>query len=157
MIVVDSPLLDRVSAEARTSPRLRKNFNFHPSLEDPCQRLLNAIEPGSYIRPHRHLAAGKDEAIVVLRGRLGVLEFDDAGRVTDRRVLDPARGSFAVDLPAGSWHTFVSLAPGTVFFEAKAGPYRPLGEGEGAPWAPAEGEDGVASLLARLESLLSRD
>ena len=58
---------------ARGVPRLRRNANFHKSESEPANRLLNAIEPGSYIRPHRHLDPNKDETMVVLKGSLGML------------------------------------------------------------------------------------
>jgi len=149
-LTIDGTLLDRVTAEARLSPRRRRNFNFHASEADPCNRLLNAVEPGSYIRPHRHLDPSKDETLVLLRGRLGAVFFDDGGAVV--RTLDLAPGA-GVHAPHGSFHTFLSLAPGTVFFETKAGPYLPLRPEELAPWAPAEGDPAAADYLAGLEAL----
>lgn len=70
MIVIDQSLLDKVSVEAKTSPRLRMNFNFHQSLDDKCHRFLNAVEPGTIVPIHRHPT--KDECFVVLRGKVGV-------------------------------------------------------------------------------------
>jgi cupin fold WbuC family metalloprotein len=66
------------SAPAR-APRLRAHHNLHDSPEAPAHRMLVAMEPGSYVRPHRHLDPNKAETIIVLRGRLGVLVFDDEG------------------------------------------------------------------------------
>jgi cupin fold WbuC family metalloprotein len=143
--LIDQALLDELSAEAATSPRLRKNRNFHPSDDFVSHRLLNAVEPGSYVMPHRHLAADKDETIVVLRGRFGVLLFDDAGKVVRKLLLEAGGPVQGVDLPHGTWHTLVALETGSVFFEAKAGPYAPLSEAERAPWAPTEIETAAAS------------
>lgn len=67
-VQIHSDLLDQVVKEARASERRRMNFNFH-QLEDPANRMLNAIEPESYIRPHRHLEPPRDEAFFVLRGQ----------------------------------------------------------------------------------------
>ena len=63
---IDLSLLNQVSKIAVDSTRKRKNFNFH-QLEDPVQRFLNAIEPGSYIQPHRHKEPLRDEAFIILR------------------------------------------------------------------------------------------
>ncbi len=52
---IDRALLDELSAEAKASPRLRKNRNFHPGDDYPAHRLLNAAEPETYIAPHCHL------------------------------------------------------------------------------------------------------
>lgn len=150
---IDRALLDEVSAEAAASPRLRKNRNFHATNEHPGHRLLNAVEPGSYVAPHRHLAGDKDETMVVLRGRLGFVLFDDAGDVLQSLALGPGEAALGVDIPAGTWHSVLGLEPGTVFLEAKAGPYLPLTDAEKAPWAPAEGDAGAAAYYERLRGL----
>ncbi len=148
--IIDSNLLDTISLQAEESPRLRKNHNIHKSHDEPCNRLLNAIEPGSYIRPHRHLDPAKGESVVILRGRLGVIEFDNEGAVLQKTVLAPGGEAVAANVPPGVFHTFVCLEKGTVFFEAKAGPYRPITVEEFARWAPAEG---TAEAFAYLEEL----
>ena len=40
---IDTNLLNGVTAQAKESPRLRMNHNFHGSLEAKAQRLLNGI------------------------------------------------------------------------------------------------------------------
>lgn len=151
--VIDQSLLDRVSLQAGQSPRLRKNHNFHPSDVFCSHRLLNGMEPGSYIRPHRHQDPTKDESILVIRGRIGFIGFDDAGNASITRVLATEGDAVGVDIPHGSYHTLISLMPGSIFFEAKAGPYRPLNHEEMAAWAPAEGDERVSAYLASLECL----
>ncbi|HEY6839358.1 MAG TPA: WbuC family cupin fold metalloprotein [Geobacteraceae bacterium] len=153
MNIIDRQLLDELSRQARENPRLRKNYNLHPSDDFCAHRLLNAMEPGSYIRPHRHLDPLKDESMAMVRGSMGIVAFDEAGNVILARILSAGGDAVAVDIPHGSYHTVVSLEKGTIFFEAKAGPYIPLTEEEKAPWAPAEGDATVAAYLARLEAL----
>ena len=84
LLWITRDLLAEVSAEARESPRLRKNRNFH-AMEDPVHRLVNALEPATYIRPHRHLDPAKCETAIALAGSIGVLVFDDAGELVDKR------------------------------------------------------------------------
>jgi cupin fold WbuC family metalloprotein len=151
---IDAALLARVIEAARQSPRGRRNHNFHAYDAAPANRLLNAVEPGSYIAPHRHLDPDKDETFVVLRGSFGVVLFDDAGRVTDARVLRAGGETLGVTIPAGTYHTLVALEPGSVIFEAKAGPYRPLAAEERASWAPGEGDPGAADYLKGLVARL---
>lgn len=150
---IDRALLDRVSESARTSPRLRKNHNFHHDEADLSNRLLNAIEPGSYVVPHRHLDRAKDETFVVLRGRFGLVLFDESGNVIRREVLDSAGPVLGVTIPHGTFHSIVSLAPGSVFFEAKAGPYAALTPEERAGWAPVENDPAADAYRCRLEAL----
>lgn len=152
MKIITQDLLDQVTGEARDSVRMRKNYNLHPNDAFCCHRLLNAIEPGSFIQPHRHLDPNKDESMVILRGRLGVVAFDEGGAVTGTHLLQ-AGDAVAVDIPHGEFHTVLSLEPGTVFFETKGGPYLPLTSEEKAPWAPVEGDGSVNAYLASLVAL----
>lgn len=151
--VIDAAMLDATSAAAQASPRLRKNRNFHPADDFPSHRLLNAIEPGSYVAPHRHLDALKDETMLVLRGRLGLVIFDDAGGILEAVELVAGGERCGVDIPHGSWHSVLGLERGSVFFEAKAGPYVALSAAERASWAPVEGEPGAAEYLGKLRAL----
>lgn len=153
MQVVTRELLQRITVEAIESPRLRKNHNFHPSNESRCHRLLNAIEPPSYIRPHRHLDPEKDEAFILMSGRLGIVIFADDGAVTETLLLSQANGNLVADIPHGIYHTALSLETGTIFYEAKAGPYLPLSDDEKASWAPDDGELAAKEYLERLRRL----
>lgn len=153
--LIDSALLDEVSAEAKAAPRGRKNRNFHPANEFPAHRLLNAVELGSYIPPHRHNDPHKDETMVVLRGELGLVEFDDYGNVIKATRLAANGAACGCDIPHGVYHSVMALAAGTVFLEAKSGPYAALTETEKAAWAPQEGEAGAADYLAKMESLFA--
>ena len=72
---IDNILLDKLSAEAQASPRLRMNMDLRNSASDSSQRMLNAIEPGSVVPVHRH--RGSSETVVVLRGRVVEEYYDD--------------------------------------------------------------------------------
>lgn len=151
--IIDRRMFDRVSAEAKASLRRRKNYNFHASETDASHRLLNAMEPDSYIQPHRHLDATKDESIIALAGRFGMVFFDEAGNVTEAVMFSPNGDAAGVNIPHGVFHSVLALEPGSVFFEAKAGPYQALKPEEKSTWAPAEGEPEAAGYLARLKQL----
>lgn len=153
--LIDDQLLDEVSAQAQSSPRRRKNHNFHTADDQPAHRLLNAIEPGSYVLPHRHLDAHKDETFLVVRGRLGLVLFDDGGDVARTAVLGAGCAALGADIPRGIWHSAVALDAGTIFFEAKAGPYHPFTAEERAPWAPAEGTAEAVAYQQRLADLFA--
>ncbi len=146
--------LTELIRQAQAAPRRRRNLNFHASDDASCHRLLNAIEPDSYIAPHRHLEPDKDETLLVLSGEIGVVAFDEGGVVLSADILRAGGDRFGVTIPAGQFHTLIALAPGSVMFEAKAGPYRPLSERERAAWAPPEGHENAPQYLAELRALL---
>lgn len=143
--------LTHLSERAAQSPRRRQNQNFHQHPDAACHRLLNALEPGTYVQPHRHLQAEKDETILIVKGRCGVLLFNEEGEVTQQLILDQAIGVFGLTIPINQFHSLIALESGTVFFESKAGPYTPLSEQEKASWAPAEGQNGWQDYLAKME------
>ena len=123
MKIIDNNLIDSVVAQAKESPRLRMNYNFHESLDDKCHRLLNALEPGTVVPVHRHPT--KDESFVVLRGKIRVNTYNDAGEVTESVVLSPADGKYGVDIAKNVWHGVECLESGSVIFEVKEGPFVP--------------------------------
>jgi cupin fold WbuC family metalloprotein len=150
-------MLDEISIQAKQSPRLRKNYNFHHSEGEICHRLLNAMEPGSYIQPHRHLDRNKDETLVVIRGKMGLILFDDHGNIEEKAVLELADHAMIVNIPHGKFHTWISFEERSIFFESKAGPFLPLTEEEKAFWAPKEGDASSAEYLASLKKQFESD
>ena len=147
MLKIDCQLLDAVTAQAKLSPRLRMNHNFHPELSDPVQRLLNALEPWTYIRPHKHVT--KEESFVLLRGTVLAVVFNDDGTIRDHCVLNALSGNLGVEFEENSYHMLTSLESGSVVYEIKEGPFVPHSEASSAPWAPREDapEAGVLATL----------
>lgn len=142
MNILDHDCLTNCSHEAQQNARKRMNHNMHTDLSDPIQRLAIAMEPETYIRPHRH--AQSWELLIALRGRFIVLNFDDAGTVIGRAIL--GEGAYAVETPANGWHAVLSLEEGGVVFEVKHGPYVAFREEDFAPWSPSASDDHSALL-----------
>ncbi len=119
--------MDKLSEEAKTSPRLRMNMDLRNSDSDSSQRMLNAIEPGSPLPIHRHQKTS--ETVVCLRGRLVEEYYDELERIcTERIELSPNGPVVALNIPAGQWHTVRALETGTVIMEMKNGAYEPLSD-----------------------------
>lgn len=121
MKIIDEKLLNEVSTQAKESPRLRMNYNFHQSLDDKCHRFLNAVEPGTEVPIHRHPTKG--ESFVILRGKVRVTTHNDDGSIIEDVVLSQESGNYGVDIPKGVWHMVEALESGSVVFECKEGPF----------------------------------
>jgi cupin fold WbuC family metalloprotein len=148
--LVTTALFDDLSRQAAASPRLRANHNLHPQLDDPVQRFLNAVQPGCYVRPHRHVSPNeKWELFVILSGAVAILIFDDHGTVVERVEIDAGGANRAVEIPPGAWHSLAVLKPASVLFEFKAGPYAQLSDKDFAAWAPTEADPQSAALARR--------
>ena len=148
--LMSTALFERVLGQAQSSPRRRMNFNFHATLDENPSRLLNVLLRGTYIRPHRHSDPPKAESFVVLEGRIGVLVFDDTGRIEQRHALGREDAALGIDIAPGIWHTAVALSEHAICFEVKPGPYVQAVDKEFAPWAPREGDPGCTAYLETL-------
>jgi cupin fold WbuC family metalloprotein len=148
MIKITAELIDNVISQARTSPRLRMNYNFHPQLSDPVQRLLNALEPWTYIRPHKHTT--KEESFVLLRGTILAVSFNDDGSIRDNAILSSSTGILGIEFEENTFHMLTSLETGSAVFEIKEGPFVPHTEGSSASWAPQEGTPEAKEFLQKV-------
>ena len=123
-MIIDNTLLDNLTSQAKTSPRLRMNLDLRNSDADSSQRMLNAIEPGSVVPVHRHRSTS--ETVVVLRGRVVEEYYSSEGAVEAAYDLAAGGPVCALNIPAGQWHTLRALESGTVILEMKDGAYEPI-------------------------------
>ena len=114
-MVIDKKLLDEVSEQAKSSPRLRMNYNFHQILDEKCHRFLNAVEPGTVVPIHKHPT--RDESFVLLRGKVRMTTHRDDGTIIEDVVLCNVEGRYGGNIPKGVWHTIEALKPNSVIFE----------------------------------------
>lgn len=139
-------------AESRLSPRRRMLMPIHRDQGDLVQRMVNFLQPGTYIRAHEHPRDGASETILVLSGELGFVTFDAAGSV--RTVHRLAAGDL-IDIEARVWHSVLALAEDTVILEIKRGPYCDLDK-VSAVWSPGEDSPEAPAYLAWLMDLCGR-
>lgn len=157
MKVFSSQYFDDLLSAASQSDRLRAHANVHSSYTDQCQKLFNAIRIDSYIRPHRHSLDPKDECLIAIRGLFGLIEFGEKGSIESITLFGSEKYSqqlsiaSGVELPAGVWHTVVSLVDESILFEVKSGPFDPSLAKEFAPWAPEEGAQHAGDFFEKIK------
>lgn len=151
--------LDELTVQAQTNQRKRQHRNIHESYEDPCQRFFNAIEPWSYIRPHRHASDPRNELLIAVRGLMAIVTFDDQGVLSKVVRLGNGKScqglAVGAEVPANQWHTVIALESASVLLEVKAGPFDPNQPKDLAPWAPVEGGVGAQQYLEELMSKIN--
>ncbi len=135
--LITADLLSQLGGKAAASTRRRANHNIHPQLNDPVQRFFNAMQPGTYVRPHRHTDPERWELFLILSGHVSVLLFDDQDRVSDRYELQAGGSMLGLEIRPGQWHTLVAMQP-SILFELKEGPYNQLTDKDFSIWAPDE-------------------
>ena len=123
-MTIDKQTLDSLTEQAKASPRLRMNLNFHESLDEKCHRFLNALEPDTVLPIHRH--SKTTEVVVILRGKAVQYRYDDKGNETGQVLLEAGGECPGMSIERGQWHRIECLESGTVIFEAKDGPYEPI-------------------------------
>ena len=124
---ITQAILDGLTEQAKSTPRLRMNLDLRNSDSDNSQRMLNAVEPGSQLPIHRHQKTS--ETIICLRGKLQVEYYDELERFcSDSFILEPNGFNVGVNIPMGTWHTVHALESGTCLLEMKNGKYEPLSD-----------------------------
>ena len=154
---IDQQLFAEVAAEARQHPRLRLNHNFHRE-QDPVQRFLNVLQPGTYVRPHRHRRDGSGtgfECFLVLQGSIGLLLFNAEGEILQQLHLSAAGPIHGIEIEEDQFHTLVALEADSVMFELKQGPYQPAQDKDFLSGFPQEGTAEADAQEARWRDLLS--
>ena len=127
-MTISQEILNNLSEQAKASPKLRMAMDLRNSPEDLSQRMLNALEPGTVMPIHRHLASS--ETVVLLRGKICWHFYDDAGNETESVVLDANGDVRCINVEKARWHSLECLESGSVLFESKDGKYEPLREDE---------------------------
>ena len=125
-MLLNTNLLDALSAQAKASPRLRMNLDLRNSPADQSQRMLNALEPGTVMPIHRH--RNSSETVTVLRGKVKWLYYNEKGELTHTFLVAPGTDLVGLCVPMGQWHSLECLESGTVILETKDGAWEPLGE-----------------------------
>lgn len=137
---IEKQLLDEMNAKSGIASRKRAHYTFHKSDDDTLQRMLNAMQPGTYLQPHKHENPDKREVFLVLTGKILVVEFDKNGNITDHIILDANSHQFAAEISERTFHTVICLTPDSIAYEIKDGPYDPIDDKNFASWAPKEGD-----------------
>ncbi len=151
-------LMDDVAQQARNSPRQRKNHNFH-DLSENVNRFLNVFQPGTYVRPHRHIRPPQMngfEFFLILQGAVGIIIMDETGQILGKELVSANGSTLGLELPEGVYHTVVALAPDTVTLEVKEGPYNPSADKEFLEIFPAEGTPEADRLAETWQGLFAQ-
>ena len=156
VVIISGSLVNEAIEVSRRSPRRRVILPFHTRNDDSMHRMLNAVQPLSYIQPHRHASPPKTESFIVLRGAVCFVIFSDSGEVDGHFILRAQSEMLGIDIKPGRYHTFFAIEEDTVLFEVKPGPYDEKSDKDFASWAPKEGSGGAAKYLKELASYLQR-
>ena len=127
-MIIDKKILDELSAKAKENPRLRQSMDLRNGPEDQSQRMLNALEPETVMPIHRHHSSS--ETVVILRGCIRWIFYDDQGRITESTELRSDGDIRMLNVEKDRWHSLECLESGSVLYESKDGPYHPLEEDE---------------------------
>ncbi len=126
-MVINNIILDELTFKAKESPRSRMNLDLRNGPEDQSQRMLNALEPGTVMPIHRH--HGSTESVVILRGKIQWIFYDDNGKESERVTLDADSEPRMINVEKDRWHSLECLES-AVIYESKDGAYHPLEEDE---------------------------
>lgn len=152
--IITTELINNAVDMSRKSPRGRIILPFHKQSTDLLHRMLNVVQPFSYIQPHRHSDPPKAESIIVIQGFIAYITFNDAGEILETLKLSNQSHKIGVDTEPGVFHTFLTLEKDTVLFEIKPGPYEKNSDKDFAKWAPSEHSESAKAYIKYLYGLI---
>ena len=126
MKIIGKSIVAEVHEKSRISERLRMNYNIHESLDEDIHKLLNSLQPETFMPIHRHLHPPKKETFVLLQGAIEVLQYDDNKNIVERHLMSGESGNIICEIMTGEWHSLRVLEPDTLILEIKKGPYIPF-------------------------------
>lgn len=150
MITLNNDLINQTLEKARSSERKRAIYCFHKQ-DEILQRMLNCALNETYVRPHKHENSDKLELFTIIKGKAGVLFFDDNGKIKEKTIIDENGPVYSVEIPARTWHSFVVLSKEAVLFELILGKYDPDMHKKLAAWAPKENTEESKQYLNKLK------
>lgn len=138
--VVSSSLIKRLVKMASESPNGRAQWSLAGEQRERelIQSIVNAIQPESYMRPHKHENPDKTEIVTILKGRVALVYFNEDGSIFQTVFLEEVGPVDTVRTPPGIYHTSVSLEKDSAILSVIQGPYDKQTHKQPAPWAPAE-------------------
>lgn len=148
--ILSTDLFEEGIRLSRVSPRKRIILPIHKSAEASMHRMLNFIQPGSYIRPHNHSLSNKTESVIVLQGAIRFFTFDENGKVVTDSIIGGTSKNFGVDIEPTVYHAFFAIESDTIIFETKPGPYEKATDKLFAEWAPEEGTEAASLFMQNL-------
>ncbi|MCU4177369.1 WbuC family cupin fold metalloprotein [Carboxylicivirga sp. N1Y90] len=137
-MIINDELIRPIIEKSKTAQRKRQNYNFHNEASDPLHRMLNVLQPESYVHPHKHENPDKREAFILISGKLLVILFDNNGKIDQHLILDRTTHTYGIEIQPGVYHTIMALEADTVIYEVKDGPYNSDDDKQFASWAPRE-------------------
>lgn len=134
---------------SRESERLRIILPLHRKQNESVQRMINFLQPGTYIRPHKHPLEHASESLILIQGSIRFFTFDEDGDVLTENEIQSKPTPGVIDIEPQVWHSFIILEEDTILFECKKGPYDAETDKIFAEWSPEEGSDDVEGWMKR--------
>jgi len=149
---LDETFFQELLSQAEKSPRMRSHYTLHKHANESVQRICVGLKKGTYVQPHHHQQHNKWELLIVLKGTITLVLFNNDGVVLKRLELNPSESLNAIEMEPTTWHTVFPVTEDAVFLEVKEGPYTPTANSDFATWAPKEGYADVPIFQKWLET-----
>ena len=154
-IKIDGRLLDELKRLAARLGGQNVRLCLHESPEAVFHEMIILEHAGKYYRPHKHTAKG--ESYHIIEGSLGVIVFDEQGKVEDACVLNP-HGPLVYRIGANMYHMILPLSEFVIYHESKPGPFVRERDSLNPSWAPDGGNTAIAAdYVLKLQAALERE
>jgi cupin fold WbuC family metalloprotein len=140
---IGSPEINFLRRKVASNQKGRVRINFHQDNSDLLHEMIIAIQPDSYIQPHKH--PGKSESFHIIYGAVDIVIFEDDGAIREVVSLaaeDEAK-AFYYHMSKPFFHTLIINSDLLVVHEITNGPFVKNGTVFGS-FAPADSASAIA-------------
>lgn len=116
---LDVQLFAHLSQQAQEQSDHRASLPLPVSADAAPRRVLHALEPQAYVRPHWHECA---ETILALQGTFLLAVYTDDGFIDRVEAMGAETARRGFEIPAGQVHALVCIEPRSMLFSAKEYP-----------------------------------
>lgn len=111
--------------QASVSERLRSHLELHKCHNEKVQRVLIALQKGSYVEPHYHDQPHQWEMFVVMQGALELKLWSSEGEILGASIIGEGGDTSMMELQPGQIHSVECISEQALMLEIKEGPFDP--------------------------------
>jgi len=135
---IDKSTLAEIIEKSRISSRKRACHIVRSFKQGIPAVMFNALQPGTYIRPHIHPVAEGTEILIPITGKSTAIIFDEKGKIKEKYELSKEKTNY-LEIPSRTFHTVIALEPDSILCEIYMATHPEEEYKQFAAWSPEEG------------------
>lgn len=119
-IKITRKLLGDMKSISNNNDNMNLRICLHKNSESKLHDMVILERSGTYSPPHKHL--DKEDSLLIIEGRLGVVVYNDDGTVYDCCILEPNQ-TLMYKVGIMMYHAVIAMTDTVIYHETKPGPF----------------------------------